>query len=401
MSEIISWILVVMAGIFAFFWITTYLLLQLGSFIKPSVKSIEFLRLWLKPLFLINFSWYLIVEIVFSLIYWTKFILLSVLSLFSPMFKFLNMISSSDKPAFFYWVLYSVVIYIIVMIPYFFLQHKLSYYFKRSIFTMLSGSYNAQNARFIGQSGGIAINEQLYTNLAAKDEKIKTWVTQSLEDYQTSAGNENRRFSITMASRDHMCWEKNNINANFFEAEIEFLGEKKHIDSKGKTDYEIDLNKKMFDGIVICIKDAFETSWSPTVFELDKNISNTKTKTRTIHKQKFLIKIFNDIVFKAIATKTNVEYKNSELKQYVVPEIIAINTDSLVQYIVCDESNLFILLRTDLESTSFDLNMNIPVKESIELFKQDLTMVDKVINEVDSIIKQLEEIHLKDRVKAV
>jgi len=63
----------------------------------------------------------------------------------------------------------------------------------------------------------------------------------------------------------------------------------------------------------------------------------------------------------------------------------------LFQYIVCDKKNLYLFIHTDLENTAFDLNMNIPVKNSLELFKQDLTIVHSAIGEIQLVMKFLED----------
>ncbi|MFN9960431.1 MAG: hypothetical protein ACK55I_45690, partial [bacterium] len=100
-------------------------------------------RLWLKPLFVINFSWFVVIEIVFSLVYWTTFVLLKILPFVTPAVLFVNGLHSND-PDIISWLFYSIIIYFIVMIPYFFLQYKLSFHFKKTIFTKLASSINAR-----------------------------------------------------------------------------------------------------------------------------------------------------------------------------------------------------------------------------------------------------------------
>ena len=81
-------------------------------------------------------------------------------------------------------------------------------------------------------------------------------------------------------------------------------------------------------------------------------------------------------------------YNNSQLTQYIVPEKLKINTNSVIPYIMCENRNIYLFLHTDLESTSFDLNMNLPVRESMELFKQDLTIVQTAISEIEPILSK-------------
>ncbi len=391
MVNLISWTLVIMAGIFITYWVVTYVLLKSVFSFNVGVKTIEFFRLWLKPLFIINFSWFIAIEFVYSLIYWTSFLLLQVLSFFSPAIRFLNSFMKSDDPAFFTWIIYSVVIYLVVMTPYFILQYKLSFYFKRNIFTKLAPSFNATLSKFRGQTGGSEINQLLYTQLAAKDESIKDWVTKSLEDHASSPGFENKRFSIQMTATDNMTWEINNIKAEFYEGVIDFKGEKKIITRDGKTKYETAIEKELFDGIVICLENILENSWATTVFEVQQPETEKKVKNREIHKQKFLIRLYNDFVLKVILSKSKAETKGSNLAEFVPPEIIQIATNSSIQYLICEKNNMCVLLHTNLENTAFDLNMNIPVKESMELFKQDLSMVHSAMNDIPQILQHLQK----------
>jgi hypothetical protein len=297
----------------------------------------------------------------------------------------------SDDPAFFTWIIYSVVIYLVVMTPYFILQYKLSFYFKRNIFTKLAPSFNATLSKFRGQTGGSEINQLLYTQLAAKDESIKDWVTKSLEDHASSPGFENKRFSIQMTATDNMTWEINNIKAEFYEGVIDFKGEKKIITRDGKTKYETAIEKELFDGIVICLENILENSWATTVFEVQQPETEKKVKNREIHKQKFLIRLYNDFVLKVILSKSKAETKGSNLAEFVPPEIIQIATNSSIQYLICEKNNMYVLLHTNLENTAFDLNMNIPVKESMELFKQDLSMVHSAMNDIPQILQHLQK----------
>jgi hypothetical protein len=356
--------------------------------------GIEFLRLWLKPLFIMNFSWFVIIEIIFSLVYWTAFVLLKILPFVTPAILFVNGFHSNE-PAIFNWLLQSLIIFCVIMTPYFILQFKLSFYFKKTIFAKLAKSINAKNIIFHGQSSKLNINQNLYTQLAAKDQKSKNWVKSSIEDYQSNPGNENKRFSIKNTATDHMSWELYNIKADFFEAVIEFDGEIKTLDNKDRVCYKTEYRKKLFDGVVIIVNNVFRESWRPTLFETERQFIDKVKKNRTIHEQNFLIKIYNEIVFKTLATKKTVSYKNSSIVQYYEPEKLKIQTESLFQYIFCDQNNLYLMLKTELDGSCFDLNMNISVKASMELFKQDLSLVESAMNEISLILKYIEENNIK------
>jgi hypothetical protein len=356
--------------------------------------GIEFLRLWLKPLFIINFSWFVVIEIVFSLVYWTSFVILKVIPFVTPAILFVNGFHSND-PGLFGWLFYSIIIFCVVMTPYFILQFKLSFYFKKTIFAKLAKSINAKNIVFQGQSSKLNIDQNLFTQLAAKDEKSKNWVKSSIEDYQSNPGNENKRFSITNTATDHMSWELNNVKADFFEAVIEFDGEIKKLDNKGEVCYNTEYKKVLFDGVVIIVENVFRESWKPTVFETERQFIDKGKKNRTIHEQNFLIKLYNEIVFKTLATKKTVSFIDSRIDQYFEPEKLRIQTESLFQYIFCNQNNLYLMLNTELEGSCFDLNMNISVKASMELFKQDLSLVESAMNEISLILKYIEDNNIK------
>ena len=390
MDQLFSWLLVGMTAGFVVYWLVSYLFLKLGSALNVGVGVIEFFRIWLKPLFLVNFLWFLIIEIVFSLIYWTLFLLKSVIAFLIPVFKVMNSFHPKEG-SFFWWLVISVVIYIIVMTPYFFLQFKLSFHFKRTIFTKLATSFNAQKTKFHGQSSGLKMDQILFTKLAANDDQVNQWVKDSLQDFSTKPGHEDKRFSIEMTSTDHMSWELNNKKSSFFEADINFKGEVKYTDEKGRINYRTSLEKELFDGIVILIEDALDSPWNQTIFEIEQNPLEKKSKIREIHKQGLLISLYNDIVFKTLATKSTAAYNNSLSTQYVKPEKLNIKTDTYIQYVMCENKSMYLFIHTDLENSSFDLNMNIRVRESMELFKQDLTLVHSAIGEIEPIVKFLNE----------
>jgi len=394
MAEFISWTLLIMSGLFIFYWIISFLFLNLGFFLKAGVRTIEFFRLWLKPLFLLNFFWFLVIEIIFSLVYWTSFLLLSFIPFLSPAILLINGFDTPN-PGIFSWLVYSVLIYIVVMIPYFVLQYKLSFYFKRTVFAKLAVDFNAKDAKFHGQSGDISLNQLLYTQLATKDSVVSGWVTKALKDHSSSPGNEDQRFTIQMTATDQMSWRVNDINAEFFEGLIEFEGEEKYTDNDGKVSYKTKLTKELFDGIVICLENILETPWSPAIFEIEQTSTLSKSKNRKKHKESFFIELYKETAFKIIATKTATTHDNSKPEQYVMPEILKVKTDSSFQYMMCEGKDIYLLLKTNLNNTAFDLNMNIPVKESIALFKQDLTLVHSAISEIHLILKSLEEYNSK------
>jgi hypothetical protein len=186
-----------------------------------------------------------------------------------------------------------------------------------------------------------------------------------------------------------MSWEINNVKSDFFEAVINFKGEVKYIDEKGRTNYRSALEKELFDGIVILIEDVLDKPCKPTIFEIEQNSYEKKSKNREIHKQGLLISLYNDVVFKSLATNSTVAYNNSLLTQYVSPEKLNVKTDSYIQYVMCENKSVYLFLHTDLENSSFDLNMNIRVRESMELFKQDLTLVNTAINEIKPILSAI------------
>jgi len=394
MSEVLSWVIFIMTFGFIGYWLISYCFLKLGFYFKVGTAGIEFFRLWLKPLFILNFSWFLVIEIIFSLVYWTTFLLLKILPFVTPAILFVNGFHSDD-PGLYSWLFYSLIIFCIVMTPYFFLQYKLSFHFKKTIFTKLASSINAKNIQFHRQDAKLNLDKTLFTQLAARNEKIKQWVKDSIKDYESKPGNEDKRFSINNTATDHMSWDLNNTKTEFFEAVIEFDGEIKHIDEDAKVSYISEFKEELFDGIVILVENIFREPWKPTVFETERIFIGKEKESRPIHKQNFLIKLYNDIVFKSIATKAGLSYKNCLIEKLTAPEKLKIQTESLFQFILCDQNNLYLFLKTELEGTSFDLNMNIPVKKSMELFKQDLDLVESAMGEISIILKYIEDNNMK------
>ena len=394
MSEVLSWVIFLMTFGFIFYWLISYIFLKVGFYFNVGAGGIEFFRLWLKPLFVINFSWFVVIEIVFSLVYWTTFALLKILPFVTPAILFVNGFHSDD-PGLFSWFFYSLIIYFIVMTPYFFLQYKLSFHFKKTIFNKLASSINTRSVQFHGQVSKLNLDQNLFTQLAARNVKAKQWVKDSIKDYESKPGNEDKRFSINNIATDHMSWEINNVKAEFFESVIEFDGEIKHVDKDGDVSYKSEFKEELFDGIVILVENIFREPWKPTVFETERIFIGKEKKNRTIHKQNFLIKLYDDIVFKSFATKAGVSYNNSLVEQFIEPDKLKIQTESLIQFILCDQNNLYLFLKTELEGTAFDLNMNIPTKKSMELFKQDLDLVQSAMGEISIILNYIEDNNMK------
>ena len=164
MSEVLSWVIFIMTFGFIFYWIISYIFLKVGFYFNVGAGGIEFFRLWLKPLFVINFSWFVVIEIVFSLVYWTTFALLKILPFVTPAILFVNGFHSDD-PGLFSWLFYSLIIFCIVMTPYFFLQYKLSFHFKKTIFTKLASSINARSVQFHGQASKLNLDQNLWFQL--------------------------------------------------------------------------------------------------------------------------------------------------------------------------------------------------------------------------------------------
>jgi len=394
MSELLSWIFFIMTFGFIGYWLISYCFLKFGFYFKVGAIGIEFFRLWLKPLFIINFSWFVLIEIVFSLVYWTTFVLLKIHPFLTSTILFIKGFHSDD-PGLFYWLFYSIIIYLVVMTPYFFLQYKLSFHFKRTIFTKLASLINAKSVKFHGQAAKLNLDKNLFTQLAAKNEKTKHWVKDSIADYESKPGKEDKRFSINNTATDHMSWQINNLKVEFFESVIEFDGEIKHVDEEGDVIYKSDFKDELFDGIVIFVENIFRETWKPTVFETENIFIGKEKKNRAIHNQSFLIKLYDLIVFRSIATETGVSFDNTLFEQFIEPEKLKIQTESLFQFVLCEQNNIYLFLKTDLDGTAFDLNMNIPVKESMALFKQDLAIVETAMGEISQIIQFIEDNNCK------
>ncbi len=384
-----SWALIIMTVGFAAYWLISFTFIKFGAYVNAGENVIEFFRLWLKPLFALNFTWYILIEIIYSLIYWTKFLLFSVLSFFSPLAGFLNYFKPKEA-VFFWWLFWSIVIYLVVMIPYFYLQFKLSNHFKKIIFSKLSKSLSLNKAEFKGQIGGIAIPELFFPQIAYRYDNILDWIKTSIADYSNLKDKEPHRFNFDFVTMDYMSYEYNKRHIEFCEAEIKFKGEEMYIDNEGKRKYSTKIDEELFDGVVICFKDFFDRNRNLTILECENSLKGVeKKKHREIHKEKFLIRIYKEIIFKSLATQIAPTYQSLNIEDCIQPKKIKLETQGNIQYLICEQKNLFLFLHTDLESTAFELNMNISVKQSMELFKQDLSLVIQTVNEIDAISKAI------------
>ena len=182
-----------------------------------------------------------------------------------------------------------------------------------------------------------------------------------------------------------------------------FIGEFKNdmkngngiLTSANGDEYTGGFKDELFDGIVIFVENIFRETWKPTVFETENIFIGKEKKNRAIHNQSFLIKLYDLIVFRSIATETGVSFDNTLFEQFIEPEKLKIQTESLFQFVLCEQNNIYLFLKTDLDGTAFDLNMNIPVKESMALFKQDLAIVETAMGEISQIIQFIEDNNCK------
>lgn len=374
---------------FIFYWLVSFVFLSIGFYFNVSAGGIEFFRIWLKPLFILNFSWFVVIEIAFSLIYWTSFLLLNIIPLATPAILFLNGHHTED-PGLTFWICYSLIIYIIVMSPYFFLQYRLSFYFKRTIFKKLASSINATSIRFHGQSANLNLDQNLFTQLAARSGSTKQWVEDAIQDFKSKPGKEDKRFSVSIRGTDQMSWKINGVRAKFFEAVIDFDGEKKQVDRDGSVSYESYLTEVLFDGVVIVAEGILREPWRPTVFETERVFVGREKKNRPIHRENPLIMIYNALIYRIFATKSPASHENTLIEQFVEPKRLKLQSDSLFQFILCEQTNLYLFIKTELEGTAFDLNTNIPVSKSIDLFKQDLDLVKIAMNEISKVLTIVE-----------
>ena len=118
-------------GVFIAYWLGTVLMLSSAALTGAGLGFLEFMRLWIKPLFWMNFSYFAVAEVIFSAIYWFGFAFMSLTGFMRPMAWLVGIVeppSDSDDPVF-VWAVLSILLFMLIMAPYTYVHARVTKFF--------------------------------------------------------------------------------------------------------------------------------------------------------------------------------------------------------------------------------------------------------------------------------
>jgi len=295
-------------GAFLAYWLVTFGILTAGPLLGGSQRFLEFMRNWIKPLFWMNFAYFVVFEIIFSAVYWLGLMLMRLTGFMSPvnsLFRWTGTIAGKD-PSFFAWIVLSIILFVIIMLPYILVHVRLTKFFKRVVLIMLSPEFGVEKAKLVGQAPGKLLPTEFVRAIIGPQERPREWMGMCLEE------GSKKKFEISAENSDHMRWKVAGQIVDFWETQLKFDAKTPKEDSDGKITYEHDYTT-YFDGLIIRIKDVMPGEWDTELIQVSRARAQKKYH-RDAHKQGFFISLIEDIINKGLAEHG--DESNSTLDDY-------------------------------------------------------------------------------------
>jgi|GEM_PF-1127985 len=372
-------------GAFMAYWIVTMGVLTVGPLLGGSQRFLEFMRNWIKPLFWMNFAYFIVLEILFSLVYWIALKLMVFVGFMSPvnsLFRFVRTAAGPD-PDVWTWLAMSALLFLIIMFPYILVHIRLTKFFKRVVLIILSPEFGVEKAKLVGQAPGKLLPKEFVIAIIGPQEKPREWMKMCRED------GSKKKFEISARNSDHMRWKVAGQLVDFWETQLTFNAKRPKKHSDGKITYK-DSVTTYFDGLIIRIKDVMPSEWDTELIQ----VSGARAKKRFHrykHKQGFFISLIEDIINRGHAVHGN--QRKPAFKDY--PDAftqIELPGDHNITYLGARGTDLYLFVTTKLAGTMFDFNMNLPTQESLDLFREDLSLVKAHIDVSSAAVTAMESL---------
>lgn len=373
---------------FGVYWLGTVIILVIGSIFRCGLPFLEFMRVWIKPLFWMNFVYFAVAELIFSAIYWSSYAFMRLTGFMSPMNSLFRMVqpSSGTDPELSVWLILSVILFLVIMTPYIFIHARVTNFFKRYVLKMLSPEFGITKSKFINQAPHKLLPSEFVRTVIGTQPTARNWIRSCSEPKSKN------EFDIQTSNEDHMYWEYNGQSVNFWETQVEFIKGIPKKDSEGRTYHTQDW-RTFFDGLAIRLGNVLPSAWDKTLFEITLT-PKTKKLHRPIVKRGFFISIIEGYLQ---GKGKHGSQKNTKLEDYPESVIrIDIDGDHKFRYIGAEGKNLYMFIETDSDGSMFDFNMNIDTKDSLELFREDLELVKYHLNLSSLVINKIESIRASD-----
>jgi hypothetical protein len=384
MLDAIFYFFVLLTPVFAVYWVLSMAFLAFGKSRSAGSGFLEFMRLWLKPLFWMNFMYYLAIEAVFTAVYWFGYVLskttafpvgLNLLGrIFAPLYNALfRMIptSSGGDTAVETWIFLSLVLFAIIMIPYMVVHFGVTGYFKKFVFKTITDHLRIPHARFVTQKPDTMLDSGLVNAVVSQDATAREWIRKTFEEQSPGYGGDPKKFSLSATNADHMQWQLDNLQFDFWESEIQIEKKTPRRDSEDKLSYNSDYHT-CFDGLVIRVNDFLPAGYETALYIVDSE--SRSADHRPAHEQGFLISLIEILGGKGMGLHKD---ESSTSLQDFPDSLFSLELENArnLRFVGTDGTSLLLFAESHLSGTMFDFNQNIPVSQSIELFSRDLEFV--------------------------
>ena len=390
MTEILSTAFLLYTAVFAAYWTTSAALLLQDR--GGELRFLEFMRLWIKPLFWMNLSYFVVVEITFSAVYWAGIATIRFSTWLTGwswltypmegMFRLVNGVRGED-PYVSLWLIISIVLFAVVMAPYSFVHRRLGLRFKQLAFRIASTSIGVRSAEVISQAPSKLLPSALVCQLVSSFPRPRRSI-HSIFSRANSDRDPPRKFEINAHNSNHMSWDIADTSTEFWESEIAF--DEQTINERG-SGYDSDTTT-YFDGIVLRVEDAMDEEWEPSLFRVE-NVHGVATDSRSRHGQQgFWMRVI-DLLGRGLATHATSEDSTSTSYPAQIPHL-DIELGGKVAFVGVDRRTLFLFVPTGFEGGGFELPMNVGVRESVAAFERELQRIADLALSTRHVVARLE-----------
>ncbi len=368
--------------IFVAYWVGTLVIFTIGRFAALGLWFLGFMRLWIKPLFWMNFLYFAVVEAIFSAIYWLSYGLMNLTGFMRPMNALFRAVqpSAGNNPAVETWLFISILIFAVIMIPYMFIHVRVSHYFKRSLLNLLAPEFALDKARLVSQAPDRLLPTSFVRAVVASDADERAWIEACFDP------DVDQKFELSTTNADHFSCETGGKPVDFWESQVMIKRLSPVTDSDGKKRYEGD-HRTVFDGIVLRLEGVMPSNWTAEMFVVEPDAKSVADH-RERHKQGFFIWIVEMLNQGGANHGSAASSKPGDYPESL-PNLNPANSGK-IRFAGVESDNLYLFVETGLEGTAFDMNQNIGIRRNMELFRKDLEMVRQHLDLAPGIIDAAE-----------
>ncbi|MGB0722504.1 MAG: hypothetical protein ACPGU7_08920 [Gammaproteobacteria bacterium] len=400
----ISDLLAVLTVLFSACGLVSVAVFGMGGFLLSGLVFPEVMRRSLKVLFLVSGVFVLAVELVFTLVYWTDLRLSPPLdwmplsgtsaSLFELghgwLFQLIDTTTGFGHGVGF-WLLATVAMALMFLIPALFLHARVTQRFKRLIFNTVAARTPISHPRFISSSPHTPLPSTLVCHVVARNKDARNWIMLVFSDH-ISHTSRPTQFALSTHDTDLMAWTQNGLDLEIWESRFNLAKRTPRPGSKNESDFHTEM-KTCFDGLVIRAAGALNTPTEPIVLRVSETMGHSRVSHRPARKKgpfQRLSGLFDH------GYGEHPDQDNSSPADYpaALPELaLSRSTGQDPGNLVCvgaSGKDLFLFVENGLQNTLFDFHMDVDISSNVHMFTQDIQWVYRHAALVKPVLRALE-----------